>query len=96
MKIKRKLLLSYLLIVGLFIAAGATITYNTMKMAELQSNVKTQIEINEYTYAFQSGLDQKQFGTLMYCTDNSAQGEQIIVNSAAIMVPAQEYLLTAL
>jgi len=96
MKIKRKLLLSYLLIVGLFIAAGVTITYNTMKMAELQSNVKTQIEINDNTYAFQRGLDQKQFGTLMYCTDNSAQGEQIIVDSAAIMVPAQEYLLTAL
>jgi nitrogen fixation/metabolism regulation signal transduction histidine kinase len=96
MKIRRKLLLSYLLIVGLFIAAGATITYNTMKMAELQNNVKTQIQINANTYAFQSGLDQKQFGTLMYSTDNSAQGEQIIVNSAETMIPARDYLLTAL
>jgi HAMP domain-containing protein len=96
MKIRRKLLVSYLLIVVLFVAAGAAITYNTMKMAELQNNVKTQIEINDNTYAFQRGLDQKQFGTLMYSADNSAQGEQIIVDSAETMVPARDYLLTAL
>jgi HAMP domain-containing protein len=96
MKIRRKLLLSYLLIVALFVAAGATITYNTTKMAELQTNVQKQVEINNNAYAFQSGLDQKQFGTIMYSTDKTTQGEQIIVNSANIMVPAGEYLQTAL
>jgi len=96
MKIKRKLLLSYLLIIALFVAAGATITYDSTKMADLQNNVKKQMEINNNAYAFQSGLDQKQFGTLMYSTDNTAQGEQIIVNSANIMVPAESFLQTAL
>ncbi len=96
MKIRRKLLLSYLLIIALFVAAGATITYNSTKMAELQSIVKTQTEINNNAYAFQSGLDQKQFGTLMYSTDDTAQGEQIIVNSANIMVPAESFLVSAL
>ena len=96
MKIRRKLLLSYLLIVALFVAAGATITYNTTKMAELQTNVQKQVEINNNAYAFQSGLDQKQFGTIMYSTDKTTQGEQIIVDSANIMVPAGEYLQTAL
>jgi HAMP domain-containing protein len=96
MKIRRKLLLSYLLIIALFVAAGATITYNSTKMAELQNNVKTQTEINDNAYAFQSGLDQKQFGTLMYSTDDTTQGEQIIVNSANIMVPAESFLVTAL
>lgn len=96
MKIRNKLLLSYLLIIALFVAAGATITYDSTKMAELQNNVKKQMEINNNAYAFQSGLDQKQFGTLMYSTDNTAQGEQIIVNSANIMVPAESFLQTSL
>ena len=96
MKIRRKLLLSYLLIVGLFIAAGATITYNTMKMAELQNTVKQQVEINNNFYAYQQGLDQKQFGTLMYSSDNTIEGERIIVASSDTMEPAESYLLTAL
>jgi HAMP domain-containing protein len=96
MKIRRKLLISYLLIVALFVAAGATITYNTMKMADLQNNVKQQVEINNNAYAFQQGLDQKQFGTLMYSADNTVEGERIIVESANTMVPAKSYLLEAL
>jgi HAMP domain-containing protein len=96
MKIRRKLLLSYLLIVALFVAAGATITYNTMKMSELQNNVKQQMDINNNAYAFQQGLDQKQFGTLMYSSDNTADGERIIVASADTMVPAGKSLQNAL
>lgn len=96
MKIRRKLLLSFLLIVALFIAAGAAITYNTMKMAELENNVKTQLQINNNAYAYQQGLDQKQFGTLMYSSDNTAEGERIIVSSAETMDPAATYLLDAL
>lgn len=96
MKIRRKLLLSYLLIIALFIAAGVTVAVNTMKMAELQTTVKKQVEINNNAYAYQQGLDQKQFGTLMYSSDNTAQGEQIIVKSADTMQPAETYLLEAL
>src|SRR4030067_295868 len=97
MKIRRKLLLSYFLIVGLFIAAGATLTYNTMKMAELQTAVKQQVEINDNAYAYAQGLDQKQFGTLMYGTGTNTQdGERIIVASAETIQPAETYLQTAL
>src|SRR5208283_4363435 len=96
MKIRSKLLLSYLLIVALFVAAGAAITYNTLQMADLQNTAKTQLEINNNAYAYQQGLDQIQFGTLMYASDNTTQGETIIVNSADIMQPAQTYLVSAL
>jgi HAMP domain-containing protein len=96
MKIRRKLLLSYLLLVALFVAAGATITYNTTKMADLQNNVKTQVEINDQAYAYAQGLDQKQFGTIMYTMENEQQGEQIMVSSAETIVKAQDYLKTAL
>jgi HAMP domain-containing protein len=96
MKIRRKLLLSYLLIVALFVAAGATITYNTMKMAELQNTAKQQLEINNNAYAYQQGLDQIQFGTLMYASDNTTEGQRIIVASADTMAPAETYLLNAL
>ena len=79
MKIRRKLLLSYLLIVLLFVAAGATITYNTMKMAQLQNTAKTQLEINNDAYAYQQGLDQIQLGTLMYASENTTAGKGMIV-----------------
>lgn len=96
MKIRQKLLLSYLLLVALFIAAGATITYNTMKMSELQSNVKQQVEINDNAYAYAQGLDQKQFGTIMYTMEDPQKGEQIMVSSAETIVAAQDYLGPAL
>ena len=84
------------MIVGLFVAAGATITYNTLQMAQLQNTAKTQLEINNDAYAYQQGLDQIQFGTLMYASDNTTQGEGIIVASADTMTPAQTYLVSAL
>jgi nitrogen fixation/metabolism regulation signal transduction histidine kinase len=96
MKIRQKLLLSYLLLVALFIAAGATITYNTMKMSELQNNVRQQVEINDNAYAYAQGLDQKQFGTIMYTMEDPQKGEQIMVSSAEAIVAAQDYLRPAL
>src|SRR3989337_402586 len=96
MKIRRKLLLSYLLITALFIAAGATVAYNTMKMGELQNKVEQQVEVNKNAYDYQQGLDQKQFGTLMYSADNVTEGERIIVSSADLMQKAADYLLGAL
>jgi HAMP domain-containing protein len=92
MKIRQKLLLSYLLIVALFIAAGVTVALNTTKMADLQNNVKTQIQINNNAYVYQQALDMKQFGTLVYCTENQTLGTQIIVASADTMQPAQDNL----
>ena len=56
MKIQRKLLLSYLLIVALFVAIGATITYNTMKMGEIQTNVSKQVLIGSYANSYQKGF----------------------------------------
>src|SRR3989337_998970 len=96
MKIRRKLLLSYLLITALFIAAGATVAFNTMKMGELQRKVEQQVEVNKNAYDYQQGLDQKQFGTLMYSADNVQEGERIIVSSADLMQQAKDYLLGAL
>jgi len=96
MKIRRKLLLSYFVLVALFIAAGATLTYNTMKMAELQNTVKQHIEINDNAYAYAQGLDQKQFGMMVYCNVNPQEGERITVASAETIVKAQTYLQTAL
>jgi nitrogen fixation/metabolism regulation signal transduction histidine kinase len=67
-----------------------------MKMAELQNKAKTQIEVNNNAYAYQQGLDQIQFGTLMYASDNTPEGQRIIVASADTMQPAETYLLGAL
>src|SRR4030066_6271 len=96
MKIRRKLLLSYLLITALFIAAGATIAFNTNKMGELERKVEQQVEINKNAYDYQRGLDQIQFGTLMYSADNVQEGDRIIVSSAELMYQAKNYLLSAL
>ncbi|XHH09302.1 MAG: HAMP domain-containing protein [Candidatus Bathyarchaeia archaeon] len=92
MKIRQKLLISYLILVALFVVAGAATAYNTSKMQELETQVKMQVDINNNAYAYAQGLDQKQFGTIMYTMNNPQQGEQIMVNSAEIIVQAQENL----
>jgi methyl-accepting chemotaxis protein len=56
MKIQRKLLLSYMMIVVLFAAVGVVITLNTMKMNELQINASKQTEIGNYATAYQKGF----------------------------------------
>ena len=96
MKIRRKLLLSYLLIVALFIAAGTTITYNTLKMGEIQNKVKVQTDISNNAYAYQQGLDQKQLGTFSYSSGNAQIGGDVIVRAADTMQPAETYLLNNL
>jgi nitrogen fixation/metabolism regulation signal transduction histidine kinase len=91
-KIRQKLLLSYLLIIALVIAAGATIIYNSFRMTELQTNAKLQEDINNNAYDYQRGIDQKQFGTLMYSADQVDAGVRIIVDSAQLQAEAQTYL----
>jgi nitrate/nitrite-specific signal transduction histidine kinase len=56
MKIRSKMLASYLLIVALFVAIGTAITINTMKMNDLQANVNKQVEISNYASAHSKGL----------------------------------------
>ncbi len=88
MKIKAKLLISYLLLVALFVAAGATITYNTTQMQQLQTQVKTQIDVNNNAYKYAQALDQKQFGTIVYTMKSQSEGEQIMYKSAETVVAA--------
>lgn len=92
MKIRRKLLLSYLILVTLFVAAGAAMTYNTTKMQELETQVKTQVDINNNAYAYAQGLDQKQFGTIVYTMKSASAGEPILVKSSEIVAEAQANL----
>jgi nitrogen fixation/metabolism regulation signal transduction histidine kinase len=96
MKIKAKLLISYLLLVALFVAAGATITYNTTQMQQLQTQVKTQIDINNNAYQYAAALDQKQFGTIVYTMKSQSEGEQIMYTSAEKVVAATTSLQTDL
>jgi nitrogen fixation/metabolism regulation signal transduction histidine kinase len=96
MKIRRKLLLSYLVLVVLFVAAGAAMTYNTTKMQELENQVKTQVDINNNAYAYAQGLDQKQFGTIVYTMKSTSEGEPIMVRSSEILHGANINLQTDL
>jgi nitrogen fixation/metabolism regulation signal transduction histidine kinase len=56
MKIKSKMLLSYMLIVALFVGIGAAITVNTMQMDQLQAKVNQQVEISQYASAYSKGF----------------------------------------
>ena len=95
MKIRQKLLLSYLIIIALFVAAGATITYDAMKMNDLQNSVRQQQAINDNAYTFQQGFDQIQFGTLMYSAYQEQEGETILANAYAA-TQSQTFLQNAL
>ena len=96
MKIQRKLLLSYLLIVVLFVAVGVTVTYQTMKMADLQTKVKQQIEINDNAATYQQGIDAKKFAAFVYSQGNTEGGGQMLVDAETIKMPAEAYLLATL
>lgn len=61
-------------------------------MTELQTNAKLQEDINSNAYAYQRGIDQKQFGTLMYSADQVESGERIIVDSAELQSETQNFL----
>jgi nitrogen fixation/metabolism regulation signal transduction histidine kinase len=56
MKIKSKMLLSYMLIVALFVGVGVAITVNTMQMDKLQQTVNQQVEISNYASAYSKGF----------------------------------------
>ena len=96
MKIQRKLLLSYLLIVALFVAVGATVTYNTTQMADLQTQVKNQVEINNNVHVYQEAIDQKKFAAFVYSQGNTEAGGQMLVDSEEMKAPAETYLAGAL
>ena len=66
MKIKPKMLLSYLLIVALFASIGAVITLNTMKMSDLQTTAIKQVEIDNYAAVYQKGVDLQKAAFLEY------------------------------
>ena len=66
MKIKPKMLLSYLLIVALFASIGAVITLNTMKMSDLQTTAIKQVEIGNYAAVYQKGVDLQKAAFLEY------------------------------
>jgi methyl-accepting chemotaxis protein len=92
MKIKRKLLISYLLLVILFVAAGATITYNTSKIQELQGEIKDLGEISISAASYAQGLDEKQFGTIVYTMKSQSDGQEIMTNASEKVVAAQAVL----
>lgn len=66
MKIKPKMLLSYLLIVALFASIGAVITLNTMKMSDLQTTAIKQVEIGNYAAVYQKGVALQKAAFLEY------------------------------
>jgi CHASE3 domain sensor protein len=71
MKIQRKLLLSYLLIVGLFIAIGAVVVMGNTRMVDLQNQVTHNVDINNNAYIYQQGMDAKQFASFVYSQGNA-------------------------
>lgn len=85
-----------MLIVVLFVAVGATVTYNTMKMADLQTKVKQQVEINDNAATYQQGIDAKKFAAFVYSQGNTEGGGQMLVDAEEIKMPAEAYLLATL
>ena len=96
MKIQSKLLLSYIMIVVLFVSVGAVVAANTMKMADLQSEVKQQVDINNNAYTYQQGIDQKKFAAFVYSQGNTQTGGQMLVDAEDTKQPAETFLLNAL
>lgn len=62
MKIQRKLIMSYALIIVLFTAIGAVLVVNTLEMSQLQDNATHQEEIGNYAHMYQQGFYMRELG----------------------------------
>jgi nitrogen fixation/metabolism regulation signal transduction histidine kinase len=96
MKIQRKMLLSYLLIVALFASIGAVITLNTMKMSDLQSTAIKQVEIGNYAAVYQKGVDLKKAGFLEGSLKDVTSQATDEATAQAMIDATQTYLLNNL
>ena len=95
MKIKGKMLVSYMLIVALFVGIGVAVTLNTMKMSEIQANVNKQVEIGNYATAYQKGFTLRSQGLAEVATDpeNAITDTQ---TGQALTAATSEYLVSTL
>ncbi|MCL5876815.1 MAG: HAMP domain-containing protein [Candidatus Bathyarchaeota archaeon] len=95
MKIKGKMLLSYMLIVALFVGIGVAVTLNTMKMSDIQANVNKQVEIGNYATAYQKGFTLRSQGLGEVTTDpeNAITDTQ---TGQALTAATSEYLISTL
>jgi nitrogen fixation/metabolism regulation signal transduction histidine kinase len=95
MKIQRKLLLSYIMIVVLFASIGAVITVNTLKMNQLQTDANDVVQIGNYATAYQQGMDLKKYGFLEANVDFSASTTD---TAAAVQITdaAERYLMATI
>jgi nitrogen fixation/metabolism regulation signal transduction histidine kinase len=96
MKIQRKLLLSYVLIVVLFASIGTAITLNTMKMSQLQENAIKQVEIGNYAAVYQKGVDLKKAGFLEGTVGDVNNQQQDELAAQSMIDATQTYLLNNL
>lgn len=93
MKIARKMLLSYLLIVALFASIGAVITLNTMKMNTLQANAIKQVELENYATVYQKGIDLQRVSFLEDRLEDTANAQTDKVTAQALIDATEPFLL---
>jgi nitrogen fixation/metabolism regulation signal transduction histidine kinase len=96
MKIRTKLLTSYVLIIAMFMTAGVITLYNINQMSTLQNNVETQIALNNNAYGYQQAVLEKQFGLVVYTQGDNQNGAQIVTQSRSDINTTQAYLIRAL
>jgi methyl-accepting chemotaxis protein len=96
MKIARKMLVSYLLIVALFASIGAVITLNTMTMNQLQTDASKQVEIGTYVNTYQKGIDLKKLAFIEGTAGNHEQSSIDDQTASALITPCEDYLLATL
>jgi nitrate/nitrite-specific signal transduction histidine kinase len=95
MKIKSKMLLSYMLIVALFVGIGVAITVNTIQMNQLQSNVNTQVEISNYASAYSKGFTLRSQSVAELAT-NPTQAITDMQTGQQLTTATSAYLLASL
>ena len=96
MKIGRKMLLYYLLIVALFASIGAVITLNTMTMNQLQADASKQVEIGTYVNTYAKGIDLKKLAFIEGTVGNEQQSTIDDATASAYITPCEDYLLATL
>lgn len=95
MKIKYQLIIPVCLVIAIFSLTGLIITLNIMSIEEANTQVATNINIQNHTMNYETGARNLQLGAYLYAYENKVLGKQLIDTGSNLMKSSNSGLKTA-
>ncbi|KCZ72589.1 HAMP domain [Candidatus Methanoperedens nitroreducens] len=96
MKIKYKLLISFFVIVAVFLIAGLAINSNIQEMSFIEKEMSKDFSINQQATNYEKGARQVQVGVFLYAHGSKELGGQLIREGYNLMTSSRNNLKNSL